>query len=312
MISKTENGPILLVEDDASDEFMTLRALKTNHVKNEVVVCRDGAEALDYLFETGKYAWQGTAMPELILLDLKLPKLDGLEVLRGIRADERTRFLPLIIMTSSDDELDRTKSYGLGIVTYIRKPVDFRKLLQAVFQSGLHWLLMDAPPTAKRGCLPTACIACIRESLSRTVLASQVTLRRPSESRGRTLVIRLSWSAAALVIWFWTQSLIGERGLSGRAINDRLHTALALGNTYLHAYLVAANVLLIVSSGIVDLLGIGPFWTAMASGIRYWSGCIRSASCAGSSPMRPHGGWPPCLAGSKFLGEDTGLPNICH
>lgn len=145
LISKTENGPILLVEDDASDEFMTLRALKTNHVKNEVVVCRDGAEALDYLFETGKYAWQGTAMPELILLDLKLPKLDGLEVLRGIRADERTRFLPVIIITSSDDELDRTKSYGLGIVTYIRKPVDFRKLLQAVFQSGLHWLLMDEP-----------------------------------------------------------------------------------------------------------------------------------------------------------------------
>ena len=117
---------ILLVEDNPDDEALTLRALSKNNIKNDVVVARDGAEALDYLFGTGKYAGRDTAlMPQVVLLDLKLPKIEGLEVLRRVRADERTKLLPVVILTSSNEDQDRIAGYGLGANSYVRKPVDF-------------------------------------------------------------------------------------------------------------------------------------------------------------------------------------------
>lgn len=115
------------MEDNLDDVSLTVRALKNNLVKNEIIVSRDGVEALDFLFRTGNHVGQLTPLPELILLDLRLPKLDGLEILRRIRAHERTRSLPVIIMTSSDDEQDRIKGHGLGIVRFVRKPVDFEQ-----------------------------------------------------------------------------------------------------------------------------------------------------------------------------------------
>lgn len=138
---------ILLVEDNPDDEALTLRALKKNNVKNEVVVARDGVEALDYLFASGAYAASGgDVLPQVILLDLKLPKLDGLEVLRRIRADERTRLLPVVILTSSKEEKDLINGYGLGANSYVRKPVDFVQFTEAVRQLGLYWLLLNEPP----------------------------------------------------------------------------------------------------------------------------------------------------------------------
>src|SRR3984957_18684242 len=117
---------ILLVEDNADDEELTVRALKKNNVKNELVVARDGVQALDYLFGTGAHAGRDTSvLPGLVLLDLKLPKIDGLEVLRRLRADERTRRMPVVVLTSSKEEPDLVKSYNLGANSYIRKPVDF-------------------------------------------------------------------------------------------------------------------------------------------------------------------------------------------
>jgi two-component system, response regulator len=144
------NKNILLVEDNPDDEALTLRALRKHNIINEVVVARDGAEALDYLFAVG--AWSGRdprAMPQLVLLDLKLPKIDGLEVLRRIRADERTRLLPVVILTSSNEEKDRIGGYGLGANSYVRKPVNFDEFIEAVRQLGLYWLVLNEPPDGR-------------------------------------------------------------------------------------------------------------------------------------------------------------------
>ena len=142
------NKIIMLLEDNADDEALTLRALRKNNIQNEVVVARDGVEALDYLFGTGAYAERDTRIkPLVILLDLKLPKIDGLEVLRRLRADERTRFIPVVVLTSSKEEQDLINSYSLGCNSYIRKPVDFVQFVEAVRQLGLYWLaLNEAPP----------------------------------------------------------------------------------------------------------------------------------------------------------------------
>ena len=138
---------ILLVEDNPDDVELTLRAFKKHNVQNEVVVVRDGAEALDYLFVTGAYAGRDIdIMPAVILLDLKLPKIDGLEVLRRIRADERTRLLPVVILTSSKEEQDLINGYKLGANSYIRKPVDFIQFSEAIRQLGLYWLIINEPP----------------------------------------------------------------------------------------------------------------------------------------------------------------------
>jgi two-component system response regulator len=138
---------ILLVEDNPDDEVLTRRALKKNNIGNEVVVARDGAEALDYLFGTGTYEGRDlSVMPQVVLLDLKLPKVDGLEVLRRIRADERTRFLPVVILTSSKEQRDLVDGYGYGANSYIRKPVDFAQFVEAVRQLGLYWLVLNETP----------------------------------------------------------------------------------------------------------------------------------------------------------------------
>jgi two-component system response regulator len=142
-----EDKVILLVEDNATDEALTLRALKKSNVRNEVVVAHDGAQALNYLFGRAAGAAPGARLlPQLILLDLKLPKLDGLEVLRRIRADERTRLLPVVILTSSKEEKDRIDGYSLGANSYVRKPVDFLQFADAVRQLGLYWLVVNEPP----------------------------------------------------------------------------------------------------------------------------------------------------------------------
>jgi two-component system, response regulator len=146
-----ENRSILLVEDNPDDEALTLRALKKNNIKNEVVVAHDGAEALDYLFGTGKYAGRNTdVLPQVVLLDLKLPKVEGLEVLRRVRADKRTRLLPVVILTSSNEEQDRIDGYGLGANSYVRKPVDFTQFIEAALQLGLYWLILNEAPPARR------------------------------------------------------------------------------------------------------------------------------------------------------------------
>ncbi len=141
-----EEKTILLVEDNPDDEALTLRALKRAKIRNEVVVARDGVQALDYLFGTGKHAGRDTTLvPQVVLLDLKLPKVDGLDVLRRLRADERTRFLPVVILTSSSEERDRIEGYRLGANSYVRKPVDFTRFAEAVQHLGLYWLLLNEP-----------------------------------------------------------------------------------------------------------------------------------------------------------------------
>jgi DNA-binding response OmpR family regulator len=143
---------ILLVEDNADDETLVLRAFKKSDILNKVVVVRDGAMALDYLFATGEYADRDpNDLPEIVLLDLKLPKVNGLEVLRCLRADERTRLLPVIVLTSSDEESDIIESYKLGTNSYICKPVDFVRFTEAVRQLGLYWLALNVTPPQKRG-----------------------------------------------------------------------------------------------------------------------------------------------------------------
>jgi len=143
---------ILLVEDNSDDEALTLRALKKNNIRNEVVVARDGAEALDYLFGTGAYTNRDlSVMPQIILLDLKLPKVDGFEVLNRVRSEEITKFLPVVILTTSNEDQDRIRGYGLGANSFVRKPVEFDKFIEAVRQLGLYWLILnEAAPVPRR------------------------------------------------------------------------------------------------------------------------------------------------------------------
>jgi two-component system response regulator len=138
------------VEDNPDDEALTLRALKKNNILNEVTVVRDGAQALDYLFCQGVHAGRDACrQPAVTLLDLKLPKVEGLEVLKRLRADERTRLLPVVILTSSKEEQDLVNGYRFGANSYIRKPVDFTKFMEAVRQLGLYWLVLNEPPPKK-------------------------------------------------------------------------------------------------------------------------------------------------------------------
>ncbi len=140
-----KNKPILLVEDNPDDEALTLRAFGKNRISNKVVVARDGVEALDYLFATGSHAGRDPALPAVILLDLKLPRIDGLEVLRRVRAEPRTSLLPVVILTTSKEQQDILDGYRLGANSYIRKPVDFEKFIHAVGQLGLYWLVLNEP-----------------------------------------------------------------------------------------------------------------------------------------------------------------------
>ncbi len=142
---------ILLVEDNSNDEYLTLRALRKYNVANDVIIARDGVEALDYLFGTGSHAGRDTRdTPIVVLLDLKLPKVDGLEVLRRVREDERTRLLPVVILTSSNEERDVISGYKLGTNSYVQKPVEFASFLDAVGQLGLYWLMLNQPVPAKK------------------------------------------------------------------------------------------------------------------------------------------------------------------
>ncbi|MGC2671462.1 MAG: response regulator [Candidatus Acidiferrum sp.] len=142
-----KNNVIMLVEDNPDDEALTVRALRKNKIVNEVVVARDGVEALDYLFGEGVHTGRNTAeVPQVVLLDLKLPKLDGLGVLRRLRADDRTKLLPVVILTSSNEDQDRINGYDLGANSYVRKPVDFDQFVMAAAQLGLYWLVLNEPP----------------------------------------------------------------------------------------------------------------------------------------------------------------------
>ncbi len=140
-----KNKVILLVEDNPDDEALTLRAFKKNNITNEILVAHDGAEALDYLLGNGS-SGRSVIDPQVVLLDLKLPKVDGLEVLRRIRADERTRLMPVVILTSSKEDRDVIESYRLGCNSYVRKPVSFDEFLEAVRSLGLYWLLLNQSP----------------------------------------------------------------------------------------------------------------------------------------------------------------------
>lgn len=138
---------ILLVEDNPDDEMLAMRALKKSNIANSIIVARDGVEALDYLFGTGGYEGRDTTvLPQIVLLDLKLPKVDGLEVLRRIRADSRTKRLPVAVLTSSKEERDVISSYDLGANSYIRKPVDFDQFAESIKQLGMYWLVLNEPP----------------------------------------------------------------------------------------------------------------------------------------------------------------------
>ena len=141
-----EARPILLVEDNADDETLTIRAFAKNNIRNPIAVARDGADALDWLFRRGAHAARPAVEPAVVLLDLKLPKVDGLEVLAQLRAAPETRLVPVVILTSSKEESDRLKGYELRANSYIRKPVDFTAFLDAVREIGLYWLVLNEPP----------------------------------------------------------------------------------------------------------------------------------------------------------------------
>lgn len=140
---------LLLVEDNPDDEALTVRALRKNQILNEIVVAHDGAEALDLLFGRGARAGNPIPLPQIVLLDLRLPKVGGLDVLRAIRANPRTQRLPVVILTSSAEERDRSEGYDLGANSYVKKPVDFAQFTEAVRQLGLYWLLLNEPPPAR-------------------------------------------------------------------------------------------------------------------------------------------------------------------
>ena len=142
---------ILLVEDNPDDEALTIRALQKNNILNTVVVARDGAEALDFFHGTGKHAGRDpSVLPELVLLDLNLPKLSGLEVLKRVREDARTKLLPVVILTTSNEDRDKISSYTLGANSFIRKPVDFQQFSEAIRQLGVYWLVLNqAPPVVR-------------------------------------------------------------------------------------------------------------------------------------------------------------------
>jgi len=142
-----QNKTILLVEDNRDDEELTLRALRKNNISNDIVVARNGVEALDYLFAEGIHLGRNLSlMPQVVFLDLNLPKLSGLEVLRRIRADDRTKLLPVVILTSSNEDRDRIEGYGLRANSYVRKPVDFNQFMEVSRQLGLYWLVLNQPP----------------------------------------------------------------------------------------------------------------------------------------------------------------------
>jgi len=147
-----ENKPILLVEDNPDDEALTLRALKKNHISNQIIVARDGVEALDWLHGTGAHQGRDVAQrPAVVLLDLKLPKIDGLEVLKRVRASPLTATLPVVVLTSSREDQDLVRSYSLGANSYVRKPVDFNQFVEAVRQLGMYWLVLNEPPPGFNG-----------------------------------------------------------------------------------------------------------------------------------------------------------------
>ncbi len=147
MTERANHKVILLVEDNPDDEALAIRALKRHHIGNEIVVAHDGVEALDYLFCTGMYVDRDIVnKPSVVLLDLKLPRIDGLEVLRRVREDPRTKFLPVVVLTTSSEEGDLLNSYSLGCNSYICKPVDFVQFSEAIRQLGMYWLLMNEPP----------------------------------------------------------------------------------------------------------------------------------------------------------------------
>jgi Response regulators consisting of a CheY-like receiver domain and a winged-helix DNA-binding domain len=147
-----EQSVILLVEDNPDDEALTLRALKKNNIRNEVIIARDGVEAVDYLFGTGAHAGRDlSVMPQVILLDLKLPKMDGFEVLERIRSSEAAQYLPVVILTTSSEDQDRIRGYDLGANSFVRKPVEFDKFIEAVRQLGLYWLILnETAPVPRR------------------------------------------------------------------------------------------------------------------------------------------------------------------
>ncbi|MHB9053073.1 MAG: response regulator [Thermoleophilia bacterium] len=153
-MNEIEPVDILLVEDNPSDAELALRALKKNNLANSLYWAKDGEEALEYIFATGAFTGREVeAAPKVILLDLKLPKVDGLEVLRRVKADERTRTVPVVVLTSSREERDLTESYSLGVNSYIAKPVDFEQFIISVRDIGLYWLLLNNPPPGLRDAL---------------------------------------------------------------------------------------------------------------------------------------------------------------